>query len=229
LKLARWWVSWNETSADYRPLHDPPYAAILGWWCSGEAGDGSYFTICALVSAPTEEKAKAAIKKDWPTLHPDWRFVNKMAQGWLPDDRFPITKEWSQQRLGKDKPLRDRKKAQRRSKADETHAIRLQAFSRSGGSCECGCGRTISFASGELDHFHGKGKVKQALSNVWALTRDCHVAKTNSKPDARWWLEAFIQHCGRHGYKAEAEKAKARLESMVLVRETERIRRGMKP
>lgn len=102
----RWWVSWNEYSPDYRPIHDPPRAAVLAWWCSGSAGDDSHFTLCAVVEAVDEEKAKNAIINDWPPLRPDvndiWRFCEEKPASWLPGDRFPVEPgSWEEKRLKK--------------------------------------------------------------------------------------------------------------------------------
>jgi hypothetical protein len=101
--LMRFWLSWNETSHDYRPVRSPPNPAVLGWWCSGEAGDGSYFTLVAWVEAKNEKGAKAAIQKDWPLRGREWRFVEEREPDWLPGDRFPLS-DWSKKRIAKTTP-----------------------------------------------------------------------------------------------------------------------------
>lgn len=93
----RFWLSWDEKHEDVRPLTFPPNKAILGWWCTGEAYDGSYSTLVAWVEAKNENAAKQAILKDWPGNH-EWRFVEKCKLGWLPNDRFPLS-DWSKKRI----------------------------------------------------------------------------------------------------------------------------------
>ncbi len=92
----RFWVSWEEKTPDYRPLKDPPNTQVLGWWKSGEAGDGSHATICAWVAADDVEDAKAAVLEDWPGQHV-WRFVNSVENHWTPGPRFPLS-DWSTKR-----------------------------------------------------------------------------------------------------------------------------------
>jgi hypothetical protein len=87
--LLTWWVSWCEKSPDYRPVGYPPNEAILGWWCSGEAGDGSYWTLCAWVRAPTLAKVGAAVRRDWPGRK-TWRFQTPAEPGWRPTNRFRV-------------------------------------------------------------------------------------------------------------------------------------------
>lgn len=94
--MTTFWVSWEEKSEDYRPLSDPPNQAIIGWWKSGEAGDGSYATIVAWVKAEDEASAKAAVVKDWPGDRV-WRFCNPCKHGFTPGDRFPL-KGWEKKR-----------------------------------------------------------------------------------------------------------------------------------
>lgn len=98
----RFWLSWKERSPDYRPLTDPPNEAVLGWWKSGEAGDGSYATLCACVEAPDEEAAQAAVLKSWPPYKKklvEWRFCEPVADDFTPGDRFPIESGWSKKRF----------------------------------------------------------------------------------------------------------------------------------
>lgn len=104
--MSRFWLGWEEHSKDYRPLHDPPNEAILGWWCSGESGDlkTSFHTLCALVEAESEEAAKIAVMEDWPPpehrLPPSWRFCNLVADDYMPGPRFPVKAgSWSWRRI----------------------------------------------------------------------------------------------------------------------------------
>ena len=93
-----WWISWEEKSEDYRPLHDPPNAAVLGWWCTGQAGDDSYYTLVAWVVAPTEAQAKKAVLKDWPGKNVNWGFCSEKVEDDL-TDRFPVKNDWSGRRI----------------------------------------------------------------------------------------------------------------------------------
>jgi len=100
--VTRYWVSWKEYSADYRPITFPPNDGVIAWWCSGEAGDGSYFTMVALVRGKSERAAKAAIGKDWPSKKKrEWRFVTKVENDWRPGDRFPLSSHgaWAKERI----------------------------------------------------------------------------------------------------------------------------------
>lgn len=82
------WISWYQPTADFRPLADPPNEAIIGWWCTGQAGidDGGPFTLCALVIADSDDKAKASVHVDWPEAE-NWRFCDPRATCDL-SDRF---------------------------------------------------------------------------------------------------------------------------------------------
>lgn len=125
----------------------------------------------------------------------------------------------------KPKPLavasREARVSRRAAKGYETDEIRRQVLERAGGACEVpGCYIIFSTLNpGELDHFHGRGKAKQSVENCWQICRGDHRNKTNNRPSAAWWLERFIAHAERHGYRAEAERARARLEGIVTVRE----------
>ena len=97
-----WWVSWKEVDSldDYRPVHCPPGPNVIAWWKSGEAGDGSYLTMVALVVAKSERDCEKAIKSDWPSKkRREWRFRNEMEKVEL-SDRFPF-QPWSIDRLKK--------------------------------------------------------------------------------------------------------------------------------
>lgn len=94
-----WWCSWREyeSPVDTRPIHSPPNAAIIGWWETGGAGDGSYSTMCALVHADDEKGVAAAIKKEWPAAERRWRIEPHRANNIEGDvitfsDRFPFGK-----------------------------------------------------------------------------------------------------------------------------------------
>jgi hypothetical protein len=100
--MKRFWLSWEETSDDYRPITDPPNQAVLAWWCSGTAGDGSYSTLVAMVEAEDEIAAKRAVVLSWPPARgvaPMWRFCEERGFDWRPGDRFPISKGWSLERI----------------------------------------------------------------------------------------------------------------------------------
>lgn len=92
--------------------------------------------------------------------------------------------------------------------------IRSAVLARAAGVCECGCGDplVLSFDGvAELDHFFGRARVPEAVSNCWALRRNCHGEKTDNRPSAASWLQKFIAHANRHGYENEAGRAWTRL------------------
>ena len=95
MKTMYQWISWHQPTDDIRPMAYPPNAAILGWWDTGESGDGAA-TLCALVMAPDEQAAKTAVLEDWPEAE-RWRFCvprDTTDTG----DRFPPTK-WMLERM----------------------------------------------------------------------------------------------------------------------------------
>ena len=107
--MKRFWMSWYDAEEDYRPLHDPPSEAILGWWCSGEHADGRA-TLVALVQADDLPSACVAVAREWPeTAQPktEWRFGDEVALTWRPADRFPLS-AWMEKRVGR--ATRDRAK-----------------------------------------------------------------------------------------------------------------------
>ncbi len=102
-KLKRYWVSWWQQTADYRPLKDPPQPTnIKAWWNSGGDFEGNS-TLCAVVEAENGEKAQEYILQSWQENDGEvgeFRFVDEVEKDWLPNDRFPITKDWQKERLG---------------------------------------------------------------------------------------------------------------------------------
>jgi hypothetical protein len=100
------------------------------------------------------------------------------------------------------------KRAKKATKRDETYSVRAQVAIRAQGVCECGCGRVFTDINGmEMDHFWGRGKVKQSVTNCWALALTCHREKTNNIPSRLHWLQKFQAHCEmRRGYQAEVIK-----------------------
>ncbi len=102
--------------------------------------------------------------------------------------------------------------------ASETGRIRAAVFAREKNRCACGCRRWITEETGRLDHFFGRAKVPQAVSNCWALAINCDEAKTQNKPSAAAWLQRFAWHCGKHGYAAERELALAKLNVLQVKR-----------
>lgn len=119
------------------------------------------------------------------------------------------------------------RKSSKAEKRDETATIREACLQRAMSYCECGCGRPLATgieAIPELDHFFGRGKVKQSVETCWILRADCHRDKTNSRPDAASWLRKFIVHCIKQfqrsvangtaadtNYTAAADRAQDRL------------------
>lgn len=94
----RFWISWVQTTDDFRPLTDPPNKAILGWWCSGYTDRGA--TLCAAVEAASEGSAEQAVMIDWPEAAGEWRFCERVEDNFRPSDRFPIGRDWMKERFG---------------------------------------------------------------------------------------------------------------------------------
>jgi hypothetical protein len=90
-----YWISWWQPTADVRPVRSPPNSAVLGWWCTGERGDGAA-SLCALVRAKDEYWARAAILIDWGEAR-DWRFCEPREDTEL-SDRFPLS-DWMIERM----------------------------------------------------------------------------------------------------------------------------------
>jgi len=105
--------------------------------------------------------------------------------------------------------LRKPKESKRKAKQTETSSIRAAVMTRAGGRCES-C-QAFSQQPLQLDHFFGRAKVPQAVSNCWALCWYCHRAKTDNHLGAPRWLESFAGHCVRNGFKAELDRAEARM------------------
>lgn len=103
--MKRYWLSWYQKADDYRPLTDPPNAGILGWWKTGENAFG-HATLCALVSAASEDEAWAAVGIDWPEGERAYRFSDEVESDWEPNDRF-IRKGWMRERLSHRPAARD--------------------------------------------------------------------------------------------------------------------------
>lgn len=120
----------------------------------------------------------------------------------------------------KPKPIssaRRKTKARRESKREETARIRRAVFARDDYRCvHCGC-IDCEAAPLQLDHFFGRGKEPQTVRNCWTLCAVHHRHKTDGVPTASFWLEAFAIHAECHGYRAEAAKARSRLEALTLV------------
>lgn len=96
------------------------------------------------------------------------------------------------------------------SRLTPTGRIRRAVFERCGDECEC-CGVAVTFESGHLDHFAGRARVPESVSSTWFLCPPCDHDKTLNKPTAVWWLTRFSEHCNRHGYAEEWERAQTRL------------------
>jgi hypothetical protein len=78
--MAAYWVSWVH-SRDLGPflLNSP-------WWVSGSTVAGA--TICAAVSADSEQEAKDMIVNSFdipvPSFHVAWRFITAKPDNWSP-------------------------------------------------------------------------------------------------------------------------------------------------
>jgi len=93
--MKRFWVSWVQTTQDFRPLSDPPNIRILGWWCSGIVSPK--YNLCAVVEAESVDAAHEAVLIDWPESD-EWRFIEEKPKDWLPGDRFPLS-DWMVERF----------------------------------------------------------------------------------------------------------------------------------
>jgi hypothetical protein len=97
--MTRYWLSWVQPTDDYRPKHDPPAEAVLGWWCSGY-NPGDQAVLCAVVAADSEEQARAALLADWPEVADvQFRFIHRSEPHYVPGDRFPLS-AWMRLRFG---------------------------------------------------------------------------------------------------------------------------------
>lgn len=95
---SQWWLSWYESSHDFRPIVHPPNQNILGWWHSGYDSNNDA-TLCAMVKAKTADEAWSYIIGDWPGEKRK-RFEEKHPIGYRPGDRFPLN-EWMKDRFDK--------------------------------------------------------------------------------------------------------------------------------
>lgn len=91
-----YWVSWYQTTEDYRPLTYPPNAGVLSWHCTGHRDHDGAATLVAMVKAENEEQAKAVIVVDWPEAS-DWRFCDGSEKLKRPNNRFPL-QGWMEKR-----------------------------------------------------------------------------------------------------------------------------------
>lgn len=110
---------------------------------------------------------------------------------------------------------RKAKRATQTEKNASTSEIRRAVFARANWQCEARPfaveGMRCLERAEHLDHFFSRGRVPQSVENCWGLCSRCHLAKTDNRPGADFWLHAFIRHCERYGYAAEAERARSRL------------------
>jgi hypothetical protein len=131
------------------------------------------------------------------------------------------------------------RKSARAAKNEETARIWEACWRRSGGRCECGCGRVVmrdveGDSRATLDHWRGRGKAKQSVHNCWILAASCHRERTDSIPTRRAWVTRFIYHCRLwaqqsptedRGYQEQILDARDELAGRVRVREAEKARR----
>ena len=95
-KKQRFWISWEQPGEDSRPIagSDKLGPWLLGWWESG-IGDG-YCTVVAWVEAKSLNQAHHLLagSKAWPEFAgAHIRFENETEPGWMPSDRFPLSRE----------------------------------------------------------------------------------------------------------------------------------------
>lgn len=117
----------------------------------------------------------------------------------------------SKSRSEKRRPTKQKAAAKRADKNAETAAIRKAAMERAEGKCEfCGLPDGLFGRQLQLDHFAGRAR-SESVETCWVLCPPCHRAKTDSKPSAEAWLNAFLVHCDEHGYADASRQAEARL------------------
>ncbi len=119
------------------------------------------------------------------------------------------------------KAARARKATRKASKRQETKDIRAAVMLRAGNRCEGCFFVTFIGPSLEMDHFFPKARTQQTVRNCWALCHSCHRMKTDNRPGAAFWLEAFIAHATRNDYLAEARTARSRLQALELMEQVE--------
>lgn len=124
-----------------------------------------------------------------------------------------------------DRAARKARTAKRLSHNEETAVIRAAVIARAKGRCECGCGRHILTGTGQMDHYAGRVRQRQSIEWCWWLSRECHRAKTDNKPDAMTWHFAFLKHARAHRYTAPAAYALNHIEAEELLRKAEEGRR----
>lgn len=128
------------------------------------------------------------------------------------------------------KAAKVRKTAKKRTKKEETAEIREALLARAGGVCECGCGEQLEGSSfhwrAEMDHFFPKARTRQTVKTCWLVAAHCHRMKTANDPDAAYWLEKFASHCETYGYTSEANRARALVQSQVLIEQASQLSRG---
>lgn len=98
-------------------------------------------------------------------------------------------------------------------KREETAKLWRIALSRSGGTCECGCGRVFQEEGDckpEMDH-EASRRVPQTPTNVWMLAMVCHRQRQGNRPSEEYWLRNFLRHCQKHDYMQEAKRVEDRI------------------
>ncbi len=94
------WLSWYQSSKDYRPICFPPTPkALLGWWCTGSS-DSQGWTMCALVEDQGSEENtwNIILDKDcWPDAGAR-RFYDSVGLIATLSNRFPVT-NWMTERM----------------------------------------------------------------------------------------------------------------------------------
>lgn len=83
------WISWLQTTEDYRPVNYPPTEKVLAWWCTGHTERGA--TLVALIDVDDQEQAQHHVKLNWPEAE-NWRFCEDKNDKTF-GDRFPL-QDW---------------------------------------------------------------------------------------------------------------------------------------
>jgi hypothetical protein len=102
------------------------------------------------------------------------------------------------------------KREKKKTKRDETAAIREAVLERAGDQCEFiyPSGDRCSHFAEEMDHFFSR-RNGQSVSSCWGLCGAHHRLKTDNSPSAAYWLESFIDHCQVHPKNLWMERKKA--------------------
>lgn len=106
-------------------------------------------------------------------------------------------------------------------------ALKAALWVRSGGRCECGCGRRLTKWDAETDHFWGRAKAAQRPETCWLLAAEHHREKTENRPSRVHWIRKFLVHLEAHGFgrSESAEKCRNELAAEEELAKAEQLSR----